>query len=102
MPGAIMTANAAVNKYGSRFRGMRRVGGKVKLKNSSGKTVTVGKSTPVYHRGNGNFGIYSAAADRKRKGKCYTPKNRTGRGKYRQTDDCRPTRAKKRTSRKKK
>ena len=95
MPGAIMSANEAVKEYGHRFRGMRRVGGKVKLKNSSGKTVTVPKSKPVYHRGRGKFGIYSPARDAKRKGKGYTPKNKTGRGKYRQTDDRRPSRAKK-------
>ena len=66
MPGPIMTAKQAAKIYGSKFS-IREVGNVVMLKNSDGRTVQVPKSQKVYHRTKGKFGIYTTAADIKRR-----------------------------------
>lgn len=82
MPGRIMTAQQAVKEYRTRFKSIKRIGNNVTLKNSMGAKTTVSKNTKVYHRGRGNFGIYSAAMDAKR-----IRRGAIGRGPYRHTSD---------------
>ena len=84
MPGPILTAAEAKKTYG--FRSIKRSGDKVTLKNSGGKKVTVSSGARVYHRGHGNFGIYSTERDEKRytgSGEKYA--DRVGKGTYRHT-----------------
>ena len=83
MPGKIMTAAKTKTEYG--FKSIKRSGDQVKIRNSAGKTVTVGAGANVYHRGNGNFGIYSAARDQARHSKGSSRGNRVGTGANRQT-----------------
>ena len=83
MPGPIMTAQQASKKY----KGVTRKGNTVSLKNSDGRRITVGKNTRVYHRGNGNFGQYSASRDAKRFSKGAKTLKPVGTGRYRQTSD---------------
>lgn len=85
MPGPIMTASQAKKTY--KGMGIKSKGGKVQLKNSSGKTVNVQGNTKVYHRGNGKFGLYTETRDKKRRSAGYTTKNKVGSGRYRQTND---------------
>ncbi len=85
MPGPIITASDAKKAY--KGKGVKSEGSKVSLKNSSGKRVNVAGNTKVYHRGNGNFGLYTETADKKRVSRGSTPKDRVGTGKYRQTSD---------------
>ena len=82
----------------------------VKLKNSTGKEVTVKDSSLVYHRGKGRFAKYSRRRDLKRsaKNKKNIPKSNrnygVGTGKYRHTSDGRTssgTKQKKLTSKSK-
>jgi len=82
-----MTAQQAIKEYGKRFKSIKLHGNNVSLKNSMGKTITVSKNTKVYHRGNGEFGVYSATADAKRYSKGAHTLNPVGRGPYRHTSD---------------
>lgn len=70
MPGRIMTAQEAKKEY-TKVRSITKKGNNITLKNSVGKKTTVSKNTRVYHRGHGNFGIYSNARDRAR----YNPRS---------------------------
>lgn len=83
MPGRIMTAATAKKEYG--FKSIKRNGDRVTLKNSSGDKVTVSSGTNVYHRGNGNFGIYSTPRDKERHSAGSYRGNRVGKGNYRHT-----------------
>ena len=90
MPGRIMTAQQAVIEYGKRFKSIKRIGNNVTMKNSMGKKITVSKNTRVYHRGRGNFGIYSAKRDANRISRGATTlggRGAIGGGPYRQTSD---------------
>jgi len=80
-----MTAQQAYKEYG--FSSMKSSGNKITLKNSDGKTVSVGKNIKVYHRGHGRFGLYSAARDAKRYSKGARTFNPVGTGPYRHTSD---------------
>ncbi|WP_321420790.1 hypothetical protein [uncultured Methanomethylovorans sp.] len=64
MPGPIITASDAKKAY--KNKGVKSEGSNVSLKNSSGKRVSVAGNAKVYHRGNGNFGLYTETADKKR------------------------------------
>ncbi len=78
-----MSAQQAKRVYGAYFKSIQKSGNRVILKNSSGKKVSVSKNTEVYHRGHGEFGIYSHAEDaaRYKRG----AKDRVGKGGYRHT-----------------
>lgn len=65
MPGRIMSAQEAKKEY-TKIRSIKKKGNNITLKNSAGKKTTVSKNTRVYHRGHGNFGIYSNAVDKAR------------------------------------
>src|SRR6056297_559992 len=65
MPGRLMTAQQAKKEYGKKYKSIKSKGNSVTLKNSEGKKTTVGKNAKVYHRGKGNFGVYSQAKDKK-------------------------------------
>lgn len=88
MPGPIMSAQQAAKTYG-----LKKSGNKVRMKNSSGKSVEVDKNAKVYHRGNKNFAAYSNSRDKARtssgastisKG---SKSHRVGEGAYRHTND---------------
>lgn len=89
MPGRIMSAQQAKKEYGKDFKSIKKSGSNITLKNSAGKKVSVSKNTKVYHRGHGDFGIYSHAEDNDR----YNPRSlhnrkgegRVGKGSYRHT-----------------
>ena len=85
MPGRIMSAQQAKKEYGTKFRSIRKKGSEISLKNSQGKKISVNKNTKVYHRGKGNFGVYSRSGDaaRHRRG----AKDRIGKGGMRHTHD---------------
>lgn len=85
MPGPIITASDAKKAY--KNKGVKSEGSKVSLKNSSGKRVKVAGNAKVYHRGNGNFGLYTETADKKRMSSGSTSKDKVGSGRYRQTSD---------------
>ena len=85
MPWPIMTASNAKKAY--KGKGVKSEGGQVSLKNSSGKRVKVAGNAKVYHRGNGNFGLYTETADKKRISSGSTPKDKVGSGRYRQAND---------------
>ena len=91
MPGPILTAAEAKKTYG--FRSIKRNGDRITLKNSGGTKITVPSGARVYHRGHGNFGIYSTTRDANRfeEGTPRGKTNRIGTGSYRQTDDRRRT-----------
>jgi hypothetical protein len=90
MPGKIMTAKKATDKYPRKTKDTKKG---VKLKNSTGKEVTVKDSSLVYHRGKGKFAKYSRKRDLKRNAKNkgqISKKSRNygiGTGKYRHTSD---------------
>lgn len=90
MPGKIMTAKKASQKYGSKTKDTKKG---VKMKNSTGKQVTVKDTALVYHRGKGKFAKYSRQRDKKRvssNSKQIPKKNSNrniGTGKYRHTQD---------------
>lgn len=86
MPGRIMTAQEAAKEY----KGPRKKGNTITLKNSSGKSRVVGKNSRVYHRGKGNFAEYSAKRDSKKISRGATTlggKGAVGSGSYRHTSD---------------
>ena len=86
MPGRIMTAQEAAKQY----RGPKKKGNTVTLKNSSGKSRKVGKNQRVYHRGKGRFAEYSAKRDSKKISRGATAlggKGAVGSGAYRHTSD---------------
>lgn len=85
MPGPIITASDAKQTY--KHKGVKPEGTHVSLKNSSGRRVKVAGNTKVYHRGNGNFGLYTEPADRKRLSSGSTSNDKIGTGRYRQTND---------------
>lgn len=85
MPGPIIKASQVSSEYGSGFASTKN--GKVRLKNSDGKTVSVHGTTPVYHRGKKNFGVYSEKRDKKVRAKGSSGGDRVGSGNYRQTGD---------------
>lgn len=58
-----MTAEDALKQYGSPFSSIRRVGDKIELRNSTGKTIQVRPGTRVYHRGHMRFALYSELRD---------------------------------------
>lgn len=85
MPGPIRKAKTAFNVYGDKYPSMKKKGDKIELKNSSGRKVRVDEDDRVYHRGRGNFGLYTTDADRARHSK--RSKDYVGTGRYRHTDD---------------
>ncbi|WP_321417215.1 hypothetical protein [uncultured Methanomethylovorans sp.] len=85
MPGPIITASNAKKAY--KNKGVKPEGSNVSLKNSSGKRVKVAGNAKVYHRGKGNFGLYTETADKKRISSGSTPKDKVGSGRYRQAND---------------
>lgn len=80
-----MTAGQAKKTY--KGKAIKKAGSKISIKNSSGNRVKVASNTKVYHRGNGNFGLYTATADKKRSSSGSTKKEKVGSGRYRQTND---------------
>lgn len=84
MPSPIVTASDAKKAY--KHKGVKPEGSRVSLKNSSGKRVKVDGNAKVYHRGHGNFGLYTETADRKRVSSGSTSSDKIGTGKYRQTN----------------
>ena len=85
-----MTAQRAVKEYGKRFKSIKLSGNNVTIKNSMGAKVTVSKNTRVYHRGRGNFGIYSTRRDMDKVSRGATAlrgKGTVGSGSYRHTSD---------------
>lgn len=78
-----MSAQQAKKEYGSHFKSIKKSGSNITLKNSTGKKVSVSKNTKVYHRGHGEFGLYSHSDDaaRYKRG----ARDRVGKGGYRHT-----------------
>jgi hypothetical protein len=58
MTGNIMSASEAVEKYGTQYSSIRRVGDMVEMKNSTGKIVRVRPGSRIYHRGHMKDGGY--------------------------------------------
>jgi len=85
MPRPIRKAKRALDLYGDKYSSMKKKGDKIELKNSSGRKVRVDEDDRVYHRGHGNFGLYTTEADRARHSK--RSKDYVGTGSYRHTDD---------------
>lgn len=82
-----MTAQKAAKQYGNKYKSIKKSGNNVSMKNSDGRSVSVGKNTKVYHRGHGNFGSYSATRDAKRFSKGAKTLKPVGTGAYRHTSD---------------
>lgn len=82
-----MTAQQAAKQYGNKYKSITKQGNTVTMKNSAGRSVTVGKNTKVYHRGHGRFGTYSATRDAKRFSKGAKTLQPVGTGAYRHTSD---------------
>jgi len=87
MPGPIMTANQALKEYGKQYKSIKCSGKNIRLKNSMGQSVVVGKNERVYHRGHGCFGIYTRSGDAARLSSGGTRESPVGKGNYRHTSD---------------
>lgn len=63
MVGNIITAEQALQEYGSQYRSIRRIDGLIELRNSEGRPMRLRPNTRVYHRGHGRFARYSELRD---------------------------------------